>query len=55
MSSQKIATEEKIDSVPIVADTRLVGLVTSTDLLDLLVENTAVCIPFDFQRSTSTG
>lgn len=51
----RIMTEEKIDSVPIVADERLVGLVTSTDLLYLLVENRAVCIPFDFQLDTRTG
>jgi acetoin utilization protein AcuB len=40
----------KIDSIPIVADEQLVGLVTSTDLLQLLVERAeAQRLPFDFR------
>ncbi len=49
--------EHKIDSVPVVSGTgALVGLVTSTDLLALLVERAeAQVLPFDFDlRVTAT-
>jgi acetoin utilization protein AcuB len=42
--------EHKIDSIPVVLGERLIGLVTSTDLLELLVErDRAQVLPFDFQ------
>jgi acetoin utilization protein AcuB len=41
--------EHKIDSLPVVLGERLIGLVTSTDLLELLVErDQAQVLPFDF-------
>jgi len=48
----RIMTERKIDAVPVVTtDNRLVGLVTSTDLLLLLIslDEAKVPIPFDFE------
>ncbi len=43
-------TDEKIDAVPVVHGLRLVGLVTSTDLLLLLVEQKSpLPLPFDFR------
>jgi len=49
--------DHKIDAVPIVDDThRLVGLVTSSDLLELLVEpRSAKVIPFDFRTVEAVG
>jgi CBS domain-containing protein len=42
--------EHKVDSIPVVRGERLVGLVTSTDLLELLVErDQAQALPFEFQ------
>jgi CBS domain-containing protein len=46
--------EHKIDSIPVVASDKLVGLVTSTDLLELLVErDRAQAMPFDFRLRLS--
>lgn len=43
-------TEKKIDAIPVVVGLRLVGLVTSTDLLRLLIErDEARRLPFDFR------
>jgi len=45
----RLMTERKIDAIPIVRGLRLVGLVTSTDLLLLLVDfDTATPLPFEF-------
>jgi acetoin utilization protein AcuB len=42
--------EHKIDSVPVVAGSKLLGLVTSSDLLALLIERPeAQVLPFDFR------
>jgi CBS domain-containing protein len=41
--------EEKIDAIPVVRGLRLVGLVTSTDLISLLIKrDEARPLPFDF-------
>ena len=46
----KLMTERKIDAVPIVRGLRLVGLVTTTDLLLLLVDfEEARPLPFEFR------
>jgi CBS domain-containing protein len=46
----ELMIELKIDSIPIVDDDRLVGLVTSSDLLALLVErDQAQALPFDYR------
>ena len=46
----RIMTERKIDAVPVLRGSRLVGLVTSTDLLLLLVGvHEARPLPFDFR------
>lgn len=46
----KTMTEKKIDAIPVVRGLRLVGLVTSTDLLYLLIErDEARPLPFDFR------
>jgi acetoin utilization protein AcuB len=44
----QIMTQKTIDAIPIVDDDRLVGLVTSTDLLHLLVEGSEKRLPFEF-------
>jgi len=48
----RLMTDKKIDALPVVVNDRLIGLVTSSDLLRLLVEiapeNT---LPFDFHIS----
>lgn len=45
----RMMTEDKIDAVPVVRGLRLVGLVTSTDLLLLLIDqDEARPLPFDF-------
>lgn len=42
--------EERIDAIPVVRGLRLVGLVTSTDLLSLLIKREeARPLPFDFR------
>jgi CBS domain-containing protein len=42
--------EEKIDAIPVVRGLHLVGLVTSTDLLRLLVQrDEARPLPFNFR------
>jgi len=45
-----LMTEKKIDAVPVVKGLRLVGLVTSTDLLLLLIDREAPpeVLPFEF-------
>jgi acetoin utilization protein AcuB len=46
----RIMTERKIDAVPVIRGSRLVGLVTSTDLLLLLVGvHEARPLPFEFR------
>ena len=46
----RLMTEEKIDAVPVVRGLRLVGLVTSTDLMQLLIrQDEARPLPFDFE------
>jgi acetoin utilization protein AcuB len=48
--------EHKIDSIPVVRDGRLVGLVTSSDLLEPLVERaSAQVLPFDFRLRHSSS
>ncbi len=48
--------ERKIDALPVVEGDRLVGLVTSTDLLQLLVEkDTKQPLPFDFDLEDASG
>lgn len=42
-------TEAKVDAVPVVVGLRLVGLVTSSDLLQLLIHRDPVPLPFRFQ------
>ncbi len=45
----QLMTEKKIDAMPVVSATdRLIGLVTSTDLLLLLREDEPRTLPFDF-------
>lgn len=54
----EIMITKKIDSVPIVSGDELVGLVTSTDLLELLMkpeEPVAKILPFDFSLRHITG
>lgn len=46
--SQTMITR-KIDALPVVSSGELVGLVTSTDLLELLVDRHADRLPFDFR------
>lgn len=50
----QIMVENKIDALPVVSDGRLVGLITSTDLLQLLIEESRIPLPFDFQLSEAT-
>jgi acetoin utilization protein AcuB len=46
----RVMTERKIDAVPVLSGTRLVGLVTSTDLLLLLIDfERARPLPFEFE------
>ena len=42
-------TVKKIDAIPVVRGLRLVGLVTSTDLLRLLIERDPGPLPFEFR------
>jgi len=53
----KLMLDHKIDSIPIVSYSgALTGLVTSTDLLALLVEqNEAQVLPFDFRLRTAAN
>lgn len=45
----RLMTEEKIDAVPVVRGLHLIGLVTSTDLIQLLIrQDEARPLPFDF-------
>lgn len=44
----ELMTERKIDAIPITSGSKLVGLVTSTDLLNLLREARHQRLPFDF-------
>lgn len=48
-NAARLMTEKKIDALPIVSSGKLVGLLTSTDLLQLLIDDTRARIPFDFQ------
>lgn len=45
----RLMTERKVDAIPIVRGLRLVGLVTSTDLLLLLVDLAASSSPLPFE------
>ena len=48
----RIMTDRKIDALPVVAGGRLVGLVTSTDLLLLLMDQAPeISLPFEWQLS----
>lgn len=47
-----VMTEKKIDALPVVANGRLVGLVTSTDLMQLLIDRDELRLPFDYQIET---
>ena len=53
----RLMVSKKIDAVPIVNPRgRLIGLVTSTDLLELLIVPDEVkLIPFEFQLQTATA
>ena len=54
--STRLACERKIDAMPVVDGERLVGLVTSTDLLRLLLEHDAAWpLPFDFHVEDATA
>jgi acetoin utilization protein AcuB len=45
----RILTDQKIDALPVVDGARLVGLVTSTDLMLLLLDREEQTLPFDFR------
>ncbi len=45
----RMMTVEKIDAIPVVRGLHLVGLVTSTDLLRLLIERDPGPLPFEFR------
>jgi len=45
----QIMTEKKIDALPVAVDGRLVGLVTSADLLHLLFDSSEKTLPFEFR------
>jgi CBS domain-containing protein len=46
----RIMTEKKIDAIPVVRGLHLIGLVTSTDLLELLIDREeARAVPFDYR------
>lgn len=45
----RILIDKKIDSLPVVDSGRLVGVVTSTDLLELLVDREEERLPFAFR------
>lgn len=45
----RIMTRDKIDALPVVAGGRLIGLVTSTDLLQLLIDSPEEKLPFEFR------
>jgi CBS domain-containing protein len=52
----KTMIDRKIDAIPVVEGERLVGLVTSTDLMALLVEDeTKQPLPFDFDLEDADG
>jgi CBS domain-containing protein len=52
----KTTIEGKIDAIPVVEGERLVGLVTSTDLLALLIEDeTKQPLRFDFDLEDARG
>lgn len=54
----RLMVDKKIDSVPVVSRGRLVGLVTSTDLLQLLMdfpEPVSAVLPFDFRVTLFGG
>jgi acetoin utilization protein AcuB len=42
-------TEQKIDALPVVEGQHLVGLVTSTDLMLLLIDRDEVPLPFEYR------
>jgi acetoin utilization protein AcuB len=44
----RIMTQQKIDALPVISGSRLVGLVTSTDLLLLLLDRPEA-LPFDYR------
>jgi CBS domain-containing protein len=47
--------DKKLDALPVVSSARLVGLVTSTDLLMLLLDRAPECaLPFDFRVAEAT-
>jgi acetoin utilization protein AcuB len=51
----RIMIDKKIDALPVVSGVRLIGLVTSTDLLMLLLERAPECaLPFDFRVAEAT-
>ena len=46
----RIMVERKIDAVPVLSSGKLIGLVTSTDLLSLLLDKEeATVLPFEFR------
>lgn len=46
----RLMVEEKIDAIPVVRGLRLIGLVTSTDLISLLIRrDEARPLPFDYK------
>jgi CBS domain-containing protein len=51
----KTTIEGKIDAIPVAEGERLVGLVTSTDLLALLIEETKQPLRFDFDLEDARG
>lgn len=52
----RVMTERKIDAVPVVRGLRLVGLVTTTDLLLLLLSlDEARPLPFEFELDVMDG
>jgi acetoin utilization protein AcuB len=44
----RVMIDKKIDSLPVVSNGRLVGLVTSTDLLELLIHRDEERVPFEY-------
>jgi CBS domain-containing protein len=52
----RIMTQRKVDAIPIVRGLKLVGLVTSTDLMALLIDEERVSPPpFDFRILDTEG
>jgi acetoin utilization protein AcuB len=51
----RIMTEQKIDALPVISGERVVGLVTSTDLLLLLLDRFEDRLPFDYRITEASA